>query len=81
MKINSVLRLDDIIENKDKEIAADSEYYLVYVISSITGTTTPCMFTREAVKVGIDRAGKNITDIVPLSFWQKMYHSMLNKVK
>jgi len=81
MKVNSVLRLDDTIVNKDKEAAADSEYYLVYVVSSITGTTTPCMFTQEQVKVGIDRAGKNIADVVPLTSWQKLYHKMISKLK
>ena len=80
MSNNSVIRVDDLAPNKDAYISANKEYYLVYVITN-TGKQIPCLLTEDDVTKGIDRAGRNVEDIVPLSFFQKLYHGFLNLLR
>lgn len=77
MSTNSVIRLDDLIENKSAHLAANKQYYMVYVLSS-HGKSIPCLLTEDDVTKGIDRAVRNPEDVVKLSLIQKLYHKVLS---
>lgn len=77
MSTNSVIRMDDLVVNKSPQLAANKEYYMVYILTD-TGSMIPCLLTENDVTKGIDRAGKNPEDVAKLNLFQKVYHRILN---
>ena len=71
-KCDSIIYAKDIVTNKNKKLAANSHYWLVY--AEIDGELVPCMLTAHNIESGIDRAKKNKEDItgLSLSWWQKL---------
>lgn len=83
MNTNSVIRLSDLHENKDAYRTASKQYYAVYILDS-EGVFVPCLLTENDITTGVDRAVKNVEDILPLSFVQIVYHKtvlLLEKLK
>lgn len=80
MANHSVIRVDDLAENKLAYMSASKEYYLVYVVTQ-TGKRIPCLLTEDDVTKGIDRADRNFEDVIPLSIGQKIYHFLLDLLR
>lgn len=80
MKTNSVIRLADLHENKNAYRTASKEYYTVYVLDA-EGVFVPCLLTEDDITSGVDRAVKNVEDILPLALLQLLYHKALLKLE
>ncbi len=76
MKTNSVVRLTDLHENKNAYRTAAREYYTIYVMDS-EGVFIPCLLTTHDITNGVDRAVKNVEDILPLAVPQLLYHKLV----
>lgn len=76
MKTNSVVRLTDLHENKNAYRTAASEYYTIYVMDA-EGVFVPCLLTTHDITNGVDRAVKNVEDILPLAVTQLLYHKLV----
>ena len=73
MKTTSVIRTSDLHENKNAYRTATKEYLMVYVVLD-TNEFVPCLLTSSDISAGIDRAAKNLEDVIPLSSWQMVFH-------
>lgn len=77
MRTNSVIRMSDVVDNKDAHQRANRQYHIVY-ISTSTGGLIPCLLTDDDISKGIDRAGRNAEDLIKLNVLQRLYHKLLN---
>ena len=63
-KIKSTIYRNDIVVNKEATRVASSEYFHVYVENDM-GELIPALFTETELNKGVDRAKKNLEDILP----------------
>lgn len=77
MSSNSVIRMDDVVENSNPYKSSNRQYHMVY-IATPNGKLIPCLLTEDDISKGIDRAGRNAEDITGLNLIQKLYHKLLN---
>jgi len=68
---DSIIKLEEKVENTERKFGAGLEYYPAQIILE-DGTETWAMFTKSDIDNAIERAKKNKEDI-PKSVWQKMF--------
>lgn len=62
MKIESIIKLSESVDNKERRFGGSLEYYPVYIISE-NGNATPALFTKDQIKVATERAERNAEDV------------------
>lgn len=61
-KIESEIKLEEKVGNKERRFGEDTEYFPVYVTTE-NGEPVPALFTGNQLKVAIKRAKKNMEDM------------------
>jgi hypothetical protein len=66
--MESVIRIDELVENKDRKFGSNKYYYPVQVVTE-DGHLVNALFTQDQINDAIFRAEKNPEDMPEISFW------------
>ena len=61
-KLESEIKLEESVPNKDRRFGAATEYYPVRVLDD-KGDEKPALFTNSQITVAIERAKRNLEDL------------------
>lgn len=67
--MESVIRIDEVVENKERKFGSNKYYYPCRVVNE-DGETINALFTQEQINDAIFRAEKNPEDMEDMSFWE-----------
>ena len=72
--IKSNIRLEEVVENKNRKFGANLEYYPTIVCRG-NGPAVPALFTENEIETAIIRANKNPEDCPEKekTFWQSIF--------
>jgi hypothetical protein len=68
MKIDSIIYVNEVVENTERKFGSALEYYPVY-IKNADGDYVPAMFTLNELEIAIKRAANNPEDTPRKSGW------------
>ena len=66
--MESVIRLDEVVENKDRKFGSGKHYYPCQIATD-DGRLVNALFTQDQLNDAIFRAERNPEDIPEMTFW------------
>lgn len=70
--MDSEIRLDELVENKDRKFGANNYYYPCKIVFD-NGDEFNALFTKDQIEVAIERAYRNPEDMPEKSFWELLF--------
>lgn len=67
--MESVIRIDEVVENKERKFGSNIYYYPCRVVTE-SGETVNALFTQEQINDAVFRAEQNPEDMTDVSFWE-----------
>lgn len=71
MAIDSIIKMNEVVDNTERKFGEALEYYPVRVKTK-EGEDSWAMFTENEIKDAMERASKNKEDI-PKTLWKKLF--------